>query len=184
MSRGRDEAACEALHPTQVNVAEALRGLNHDIEEFEPSAVTTDFLSPAATQKALVTPVHNFLSTVECIQSDFIGDATNFLITIDDARGAAGEHGTIPMARQIALKKLIEETQQVTALHHHKLTAAYEEVIAMLRNTPIEGKHEKILFSEIIKYLQVEKNVRKTKVTKVFLTSQIWQANSFGRAPP
>ena len=159
MARGRDEATCVALHPTQVNVAEALRGLNHDIKEFKPSAVTTEFLSQAATQTVLVTPMHKFISTTECIQSDYIGDATNYTITIDDARGATGERGTMPMARQIALNKLIEETQQITAFHQHKLTAVYEEVTAMLRNAPIEGKYEKILFGEIIKYLQVEKNV-------------------------
>ena len=184
MARGRTQEECEALHPPQVNLAEALQRLTNDIAEFESSAITTGFLSPAATQKALIPPVNNFLSKIDSIQSDFIGDSTNFVITIDDARGAAGEHGTIPMARQIALKKLIEETQQITAFHHHKLTTAYEEVIAMLRNAPIEGKHEKVLFSEIIKYLLVEKNVRKTKVTKVFAHLADRQASSFGTAAP
>ena len=68
MARGRDEATCAALQPTQVNEADALRGLNHDIEEFEPSAVTTEFLSQAATQRVLITPMHKFISTAECIQ--------------------------------------------------------------------------------------------------------------------
>ena len=121
MARGREEATCTALHPTQVGLAGALRVLTHDIEDFGPSEVTTGFLSAAATQQALVTPVYNFISTVECIQSDYVGDATNYQITIDDARDATGERGAIPLARQITLKMLIEETPQLTAFFHQKL---------------------------------------------------------------
>ena len=168
MARGRTQEECEALYPLQVNLAEALQRLTNDIVEFESSAITTGFLSPAATQKALIPPVNNFLSKIDSIQSDFIGDSTNFVITIDDARVAIGEHRTIPPARQIALKQIIEDTQQITASHHHKLATAYEEVIAVLRNSSIEGEFENILFTAVIKYLQAEKNIRKTKITKVF----------------
>ena len=151
MARGRDEATTSALHPTQIGLAGALRDLTHDIEEFGPSEVTTAFLSPAAAQQALVSPVYNFISTVECIQSDYVGEATNSQITIDDARDAADERGAVSLARQINLKALIKETPQVTAFFQQKLTHAYEEVIAVLRTVPIEGNHEKILFNEVMK---------------------------------
>ena len=111
MSRGRNEENCNLLHPPQLNLAVALRDLNNSIEGFETSAITPGFLSQAATQKALVSPMHKFLDTIECYQSDFIGDATNYNITIEDAQNLTGERGMMPMARQIALNNLIEETQ-------------------------------------------------------------------------
>ena len=74
----------------------------------------------------------------------------------------------MPIARQLALRRIVDETQNLTASLHHRLASAYEEVIATLRNSPIEGDYEVALFTAVIKYLQAEKNVRKTKLTKVF----------------
>ena len=108
MSRGRNEENCNLLHPPTLDLATALRNLNNNIEGFETSAITPAFLSQGATQKALVTPMHKFLDTIECYQSDFIGDATQYNITIEDAQNLSTERGTMPMARQIALNNLIE----------------------------------------------------------------------------
>ena len=115
MARGREEATTTALHPTQISLATALRDLTNEIEEFEPSEISTEFLSTAAAQQALVSPVDNFISSVECIQSDYVGEATNAQIPIDDAKNPADERGAVSLARQINLKALIEETPQVTS---------------------------------------------------------------------
>ena len=165
---GRNEDTCRPLHPPPLDLATALRNLNTDIQAFEPSEVTPAFLSATATQKALVNPMHKFLDTIECYQADFIGDATQYNITIEDAQKLAAERGTMPMARQIALNSLIEDMQSLTTAHNQKITLAYEDMTAILRNTVIEGKFENILFAAVIKYLQIEKNIRKTKITKVF----------------
>ena len=115
MARDREEATTVALHPTQISLSTALRDLTNEIEEFESSEISTDFLSAAATQQALISPVDNFISSVECIQSDYVGEATNVQITIDDAKNSADERGAVSLARQINLKSLMESTPQVTS---------------------------------------------------------------------
>ena len=96
MTRGRSELECQALHPPPLVLGTEIQKLNNNIEEFEDSAITVGFLSSAATQKILVNPFNNFLSRIDSVQSDFIGESTNNYITIDDARGAVREHGTLP----------------------------------------------------------------------------------------
>ena len=49
-----------------------------------------------------------------------------------------------------------------------KINQQYEATITNLKNAPIVAENEKLLFSEVVKYLQIEKNIRKTKISKVF----------------
>ena len=95
----RNPDTTSALHPPKINLSTALKELTYEIDGFKASDVTPVFLSSAAVQEALKPGFDNFISNVDCIESDFVGEATNLEIIIEDAKNAANERGAVPLAR-------------------------------------------------------------------------------------
>ena len=87
---------------------------------------------------------------------------------MDDAKEAKTERGFVPPARIIDVKATVKGTPEVVQSFQLKINQQYEATITNLKNAPIVVENEKLLFSEVVRYLQIEKNVRKAKISKVF----------------